>query len=92
MTDADQLARQILDIAEMVEDTRALEHRQGLARRSTRKYASDALYTLRCWREQVNAERGATMCGKPQPLAPHDTGSPAGERDNSSSEGSPRVS
>jgi len=85
------LTRQLDDIIEMIEDARSCEHREGLTRRSTRKYAGDALYTLRCWRKQVNAVHGATLCSEPQPLAP-ETGSPAGERDISSSEGSPRVS
>ena len=92
MTDAATLIRLIEDAAEVIEDASVYAREHGLTHRSTRKYAGNALYTLHHWREQVNAERGATMCGKPQPLAPHDTGSPAGERDNSSSEGSPRVS
>ena len=80
MTDADQLARQIDDIAEMIEDARAYEHDHGLTSRHTRKMPADALRSLHRWRTAHTTTTSATLCDKSRATAPRDNGQPtAGE-------------
>jgi hypothetical protein len=91
-TDADRLARQIDDIAEMIRDAQAFEHQHNMGNVHTRKLPADALRALRRWRTAHTTPTSATLCDKSRATAPRDNGQPtAGDQVHIVCEESPTV-
>lgn len=82
----------MLKLAEAtIRDAQQHEHENGLASRSTRRYAGDLLRSLRRWRHATEAaERSATVCNSTAATAPSN-GQPTAGQQHTTCQGAPTV-